>query len=400
MARPMHRLTVKGVAAVSSPGVYADGAGLYLRVQRKNQRSWIFIWQDHGRRREMGLGPAPAIGLALARQRAQDVRDLIAQGQDPIGKRRALASTPTFGEVADQYIEDRTSTVKSSKSVDRWKRCIGEGGYAADLRPLRVDRVMTDDVLRVLRPIWERLPSSAKTLRGYIEAVLDVAKVAGHRAGENPARWQGHLALILRAQPRLQRGHHAALPIDQMPAFWAKLESQTSNAARALEFTILTACRTSEALLAKWDEIDLERSIWTIPANRMKAGKEHRIPLSKAAKALLVAVGETSEYVFPGRSGEKSLSNMAMDMVLRRMKIDVTVHGFRSTFRDWAGEMTDTPREVAEAALAHTVGNSAELAYRRGDALEKRRTLMEKWARYCCQAELGDGRGLHDLSRK
>lgn len=383
MARPMHRLTVKGVAAVSAPGVYGDGAGLYLRVQRANQRSWVFIWQDHGRRREMGLGPAPAISLALARQRAQDVRDLIARGQDPIGKRRALASTPTFGEVADQYIEDRTSTVKSSKSVDRWKRCIGEGGYAADIRSLRVDRVMTDDVLRVLRPVWERLPSSAKTLRGYIEAVLDIAKVSGHRAGENPARWQGHLALILPAQPRLQRGHHAALPIDQLPAFWAKLESQSSTAARALGYTILTACRTSEALLAKWDEIDLDRSIWTIPANRMKAGKEHRVPLSNAAKALLVALGDTSEYVFPGRSGEKPLSNMAMDMVLRRMKADVTVHGFRSTFRDWAGEMTDTPREVAEAALAHTVGNSAELAYRRGDALEKRRVLMENWGIFC-----------------
>lgn len=384
MARPMHRLTVKGVAAACMPGVYADGAGLYLRIQRRTQRSWIFIWQDHGRRREMGLGPAPAVGLALARQRAQDVRDLIAQGVDPIGKRRMLASTPTFGEVADQYIEDRTSTVKSPKSVDRWKRCIGEGGYAADLRPVRVDRVMTDDVLRVLRPVWERLPSSAKTLRGYIEAVLDVAKIAGHRAGENPARWAGHLALILPAQARLQRGHHAALPIEQMPTFWSKLQGQTPVAARALEFTILTACRTSEALLAKWEEIDLEKSIWTIPAGRMKAGKEHRIPLSKAAKALIVKQGQSSEYVFPGRSGEKPMSNMAMDMVLRRMKVDVTVHGFRSTFRDWAGEMTDTPREVAEAALAHTVGNSAELAYRRGDALEKRRALMENWASYCC----------------
>lgn len=201
--------------------------------------------------------------------------------------------------------------------------------------------------------------------------------------GENPARWQGHLALILPTPPRLQRGHHAALPFDQMPAFWTELESQTSMASRSLRFTILTACRTSEALLAKWEEIDLERSIWTIPASRMKAGKEHRIPLSKAAKALLVALDQTSEYIFPGRMAEKPLSNMAMDMVVRRMKADVTVHGFRSTFRDWAGEVTDAPREVAEAALAHTVGNSAELAYRRGDALEKRRALMESWATYC-----------------
>jgi len=207
--------------------------------------------------------------------------------------------------------------------------------------------------------------------------------VSGHRTGDNPAAWTGHLALILPARQRLSRGHHAAMPFEQVPAHMAKLKSQAPLSARALEFTILTASRTSEVLKARWDEFDLERAVWTIPASRMKAAKEHRVPLSSAARQLLLDIGAGDSFVFAGRSGDKPLSNMAMDMVLRRMKVDVTVHGFRSSFRDWAGEMTTTPREVAEAALAHTIGNSAEQAYRRGDALEKRRVLMETWARFC-----------------
>lgn len=385
MARTMHKLSVKSVSSLTAPGIYSDGANLYLRVQKPTQRSWVFIWQDSGRRREMGLGPSPQVGLAHARQRAQEVRDLIAQGVDPVGKRRAIALTPTFGEVADTYIEDRLSTVKSDKSVDRWKRHIGEGGYAADLRPVRVDRIGTDEILGVLRPLWDRIPSSAKILRGYIEGVLDVAKVRGHRTGENPARWAGHLALMLPAPRRLERGHHAALSIHDMPDFWVELRKQPSVAAKALQLTILTACRTSEVLKAKWEEFDLERSVWTIPAARMKAGREHRVPLSPLARAILPERHPGVDCVFPGRSGNAPLSNMAMDMVLRRMGVDVTVHGFRSTFRDWAGEMTNAPREVAEAALAHTVGNAAELAYRRGDAFEKRKLLMREWATFCSQ---------------
>jgi integrase len=285
--------------------------------------------------------------------------------------------------MADAYIKDRKATVRSEKSIARWVRALGEGGYADRLRSLPVDKIDTDNVLAVLRPLWERVPASAKVLRGYIEGVLNVAKVSGHRSGENPAAWAGHLALILPPQQRLGRGHHAALPFNEVPAFLARLRDETSGAARALEFTILTAARTSEALHAEWSEIDLERSVWTIPANRMKAAREHRVPISADLLQLLEGTNSRTGYLFPGKAIGKPLSNMAMDMVLRRMGVEVTVHGFRSSFRDWAGEMTDTPREVAEAALAHTVGNSAEQAYRRGDALEKRRVLMGAWGTYC-----------------
>jgi integrase len=216
---------------------------------------------------------------------------------------------------------------------------------------------------------------------------LAKAKVEGHRTGENPAIWKGHLALILPARNRLTRGHHAALPYDDLPDFMEKLGAQNSMGASALQLTILTATRTSEALNATWEEFDFDRAIWTILAARMKAGKEHRIPLSSAVVALLQSWEPGEGYVFPGQKAGRPLCNMAMEMVLRRMEVKVTVHGFRSTFRDWAGEATDTPREVAEAALAHTVGNSAELAYRRGDALEKRRVLMELWASYCGNTE-------------
>ena len=238
-------------------------------------------------------------------------------------------------------------------------------------------------MLAVLKPVWAEVPASAAMMRGYIESVLDIAKVGGHRTGDNPARWAGHLEHLLPARQRLARGHHAAMPFAEVPAHVAVLRQQGALAARALEFTILTAARTSETLKARWDEFDLDQAVWTVPAARMKAGKEHRVPLAEAVVSLLRDLEQRSDYVFASRSGEKPLSGMAMEMVMRRMKVDATVHGFRSSFRDWAGECSDTPREVAEAALAHTIGNAAELAYRRGDALEKRRKLMEGWAAYC-----------------
>ena len=331
----------------------------------------------------MGLGAPPAVGLARAREKAQAARESVADGIDPIARRRTRLDTPTFGEMADAFIEDRKASVRSDKSIARWKRSIGEGGYADSLRASRVDRIQTDDVLGVLRPLWESHPSSAGLLRGYIESVLNIAKVSGHRSGDNPAAWSGHLEHILPARQRLSRGHHAAMDFVEVPSFLAQLNDNRSTAARALEFTILNAARTSETLKADWTEIDLEKALWTIPAIRMKAAKEHRVPLSKPALALLAQLPSRRGPVFPGMKFGKPLSNMAMDMILRRMGIEVTVHGFRSSFRDWAGEMTNTPREVAEAALAHTVRNSAELAYRRGDALAKRRILMEDWGTYC-----------------
>ena len=383
MTRTMHRLSARAVATQKKPGIYADGAGLYLRVQSGTAKSWVYIFHLAGKRREMGLGAPPAVSLARVRERAQAVREQVADGIDPIAAKHMRRETPTFGELSDTFIEDRRGTVRSDKSIARWKRAIGDGGYAHALRALRVDRIQTDDVLGVLRTLWESHPSSAGLLRGYIETVLNIAKVSGHRSGDNPAAWTGHLEHILPARQRLSRGHHAAMPFADVSSFLVQLLGYKSTAARALEFTILTAARTSETLKADWNEIDLDKATWTISANRMKAGKEHRVPLSKPAIAVLAKLTTRRGAVFPGRAADETLSNMAMDMILRRMGVDVTVHGFRSSFRDWAGEINNTPREVAEAALAHTVGNSAELAYRRGDAFDKRRVLMEDWGTYC-----------------
>lgn len=382
----MHRLSARAAATLKKPGIYADGAGLYLRIQSASARSWVYIFHLSGKRREMGLGAPPSVSLARARERAQSIRESVADGIDPIASKRVRRDTPTFGDLADAFIEDRKATVRSDKSIARWKRAIGPGGYADDLRDLKVDRIQTEDVLPVLRSLWESHPSSAGLLRGYIETVLNIAKVSGYRSGDNPAAWRGHLEHILPARQRLSRGHHAAMPFADVPLFYARLGANSSVAARALEFTILTAARTSEALKASWEEIDLASKVWTIPASRMKSAKEHRVPLSKSVLDILSELGPCTGPIFPGRRDDTPMSNMAMDMVLRRMKVEVTVHGFRSSFRDWAGEMTSTPREVAEAALAHTIGNSAELAYRRGDALEKRRVLMDGWAEYCAGA--------------
>jgi integrase len=399
MHRTLNRLSARGVAAQTKPGIYADGAGLYLRVRSATTRSWVFIWHESGKRREMGLGALPHVSLLKARERAQSVRDIIADGGDPVALKRSKSKTPTFGELADEFIKDRTPTVKSDKSVARWERCIGPGGHADLLRPLRVDRVTTDQVLEVLRPLWTTKASTAGTLRGYIEGVLNVAKARGHRLGDNPAAWDGHLAMILPKLQRLTRGHHKAMPFDQLPAFMAQLRAVHSLGARALELTILCAARSSETLLADWSEIDMDKRVMTLSSERMKAGIGHRIPLSDEAIRVLEGLPTRSGPLFPSRSTGKPLSGMAMEMVLRRMNVDVTVHGFRSTFRDWAGEITDAPREVAEAALAHRVGNNAELAYRRGDALEKRRKLMQQWAGYCFGTVAAEAVGDLDVGR-
>ncbi|VFU08404.1 Integrase (fragment) [Methylocella tundrae] len=260
--------------------------------------------------------------------------------------------------------------------------------YAASLRPIAVADVSTQDVLRALQPIWRTKPETASRLRGRIEAVIDSARVAGHidDRAPNPARWGGHLEMLLPKPAKLSRGHHAAMPYQEIPAFLARLRQAEGMGARALELVILTAARSGEVLGAVWPEVNFEARIWTVPASRMKAAREHRIPLSEAAIKLLAAIAEfkIGDFVFPGQKPGKSLSNMALDMTLRRLKADgVTAHGFRSAFRDWAGEETHYAREIAEAALAHQIGDKAEQAYRRGDALEKRRALMDDWAAFC-----------------
>jgi integrase len=272
--------------------------------------------------------------------------------------------------------------IKSTRA--QWKTTLET--YAACLRSRSVDGINTDDVLRVLKPIWTTKPETASRLRGRIEKILDAAKAKGFREGENPARWRGHLDHLLPKPLKLVRGHHAAMPYEEVAALIEKLRSREGTAALALEFCILTAARSGEVLGAQWSEIDLNKKIWTVPANRMKAGREHRVPLAGRAISILKQMEKTKtgEFVFPGQARDRPLSNMVLSMMLRRMKIEgVTVHGFRSSFRDWAGNVSSFPREVTETALAHIIGDKAEQAYRRSDALEKRRKMMEAWTSFC-----------------
>lgn len=417
MARLTERLkplTVK--RARLAPGRYADGENLYLVVDKSGAKRWAFIyrWRDPrlagpGRLREMGLGSLSKVDLAGARQKAEAARRLLGQGMDPIEARKADVPAPTFGDLADEFVKARSKRLRNDKSVARLKRALNT--YAAGLRSTRVDAITAADVLDVLRArpegdphgptFWERTPESAGLTRGYVEAVLDMARVSGHRAGDNPARWKGHLEYILPPPRQREKRHHAALPFEGVPAFVASLRAREAVAALALEFLILTAARTGEVIGAEWSEVDLNQKVWTVPGSRMKAGRQHRVPLSKRAIEILEksaggrAADERDGYLFPGLGNERPLSNMALAMLMRRLKVSATTHGFRSAFRDWCGEATGFPREVAEAALAHRVGDSAELAYRRGDALEKRRKLMEAWALYCePRASKGDSPGM------
>jgi integrase len=302
-------------------------------------------------------------------------------GEDPRSVRKPVSAT--FGDVADALLKSLQPSFRNAKHRQQWTMTLTE--HAARLRPLAVNSVTTEDVLAVLKPLWQKVPETASRLRGRIERVLDAASARGLRTGENPARWRGHLDSLLPKRATLTRGHHAALPFKEMPAFMMALRQRSAVAALALEFAILTAARTGEVIGAKWDEIDEAARLWTVPAERMKAKKAHRVPLSDRALAVLAAAKKArlGEYIFPTERKDAHLSNMALTALLRRMeRDDLTVHGFRSTFRDWAGEATDFPREVAEAALAHTLDSKVERAYRRGDALTKRSELMTAWAKF------------------
>jgi integrase len=383
MARAQSKLTDTECRAASKPGMLGDGGGLYLDVKPSGAKSWAFIWKVGGKRREMGLGGYPSVKLAKARKLAAVCREAVAEGRDPIAERKKEAE-PTFGECADKFLASMEGQWRNAKHRAQWRITLTQ--YAAPLSGLKVSAIGTDDVLRVLNPIWQSLPETASRLRGRIERVLDFAKVRGWRSGENPALWRGHLKSILPARHRLTRGHYAAMPYRDVPGFMQRLRGLEAMSARALEFLILTAARSGEVLGACWSEFDLDAAIWAVPAARMKAGKEHRVPLSPTALAIVVDLHEvrTSDYVFPGHAKGKPLSNMAFAQQLQRMKVhQYTPHGFRSAFRDWAGDTTSFPRDVAEQALAHRVGDATELAYRRADALEKRRKLMAAWAGYC-----------------
>jgi len=410
MARAIGKLTALKVEKAKQAGMYADGGGLYLRVtegrtkadgtKEDGTKNWVFRFMLNGRPRWMGLGPLALFGLQEARGRALDARRLRHDGIDPIDSRRAArlrdkleaAKAVTFKECAENYIASHRAGWRSAKHAAQWEATLGTYVYPL-IGSLPVQAIDTGLVCKALEPIWKPKPETAGRVRGRIEAVLDWAKVRGYRAGENPARWRGHLDKLLPARSKVAKvEHHAALPYGELPSFMATLRTQDGVAARALEFAILTAARTGETLGAKWSELKLAEKVWIVPADRMKAGKEHRIPLSARALAILEDMRKLRHaddgFVFPSGKTDKPLSNMAFLMLLRRMdRDDLTAHGFRSSFRDWASERTNFPSEVAEMALAHAVGDKVEAAYRRGDLFEKRRRLMTAWADFCASSK-------------
>lgn len=394
----LHRLTARFVATATTPGRHADGGNLYLSVSANGGRRYVFLYRWHGRTVEMGLGSAiegsrPYISLARARDRAAEARALLADAKSPLEARQSQQAVPTFGEAADALIAALRPTWRNPFHARQWPQTLsrlrnaaGElfgDGYCQTIINIKVDAISTQDVLRVVKPIWQTKATTAARVRSRIEAVLDAAKAHGHRTGENPARLKGHLDHLLGPQTG-GRGHHAAMLYGEVPAFVAALREHRNTSARALEFAILTAARTSEAIGAVWPEIDLAARTWTVPAARMKGNREHIVPLSDSAVAILheMESGASGPLVFPGR-GNRALSRMALTMALRRAGGGAfTVHGFRSSFRDWAGDETTTPREVAEAALAHAVRDATEAAYRRQSAIAKRRVLMAAWCDY------------------
>ncbi|MDJ1463725.1 site-specific integrase [Nitratireductor sp. GZWM139] len=383
MARTLHKLSdARAKSNNLKAGRHSDGGGLYLYVSPAGTKSWVYMWTRNKRRREMGLGAYPVVSLARARQMAEQCRTNVAEGRDPIAV-KARQTEPTFEECADELVTSLEKSWRNDKHKAQWRMTLKK--YCKPIANIRVSNIGTDEVLRVLKPIWETKPETASRLRGRMERVLDYAKAKGWRTGENPALWRGHLKNILPPRQKLSRGHHAAMPYVDVPQFMQRLRQSEAMAARALELLILTAARSGEVYGAQWSEIDLDAGIWTIPAKRMKTAKEHRVPLSTSALAILNELYETriSDFVFPGHRPNRPLSSSAMEMLMRRMKMNAfTVHGFRSSFRDWAGDETPFPREIAETALAHRVGDATEQAYRRATALAKRRELMQAWSDY------------------
>ncbi|ANA32270.1 Prophage integrase IntA [Ralstonia mannitolilytica] len=391
-SRQIHRLNALRVAKEVAPGYHADGGGLYLQISPSGSRSWIYRYSLAKRAREMGLGPLSAISLAEARAEAARCRKLVAADIDPIEERkareRAAQATPdglTFRQAATQYIASQREGWKNAKHAQQWENTLDTYAYPV-IGDVDVRDIDTAMIVRVLQPIWTKKNETASRVRGRIECVLDAAKVLGKRSGENPARWRGHLDKLLPKRERAKKvKHHPALPWTQIPQFMADLAERAAPAARVLHLLILTCVRTTEALHARPEEFDLERRVWTVPPDRMKMEKELRVPLSEPAMQIVRAALKTADgYLFPGQKKGKPLSNMAMLNMLDRMGYEgITVHGFRSTFRDWVAECTEYPDSLAEMALAHAVESKVEGAYRRGDMLERRRRMMEDWARYC-----------------
>ena len=400
MARKINQLSGVNLRGDMKKGQHADGGGLYLQVGIGGAKSWVYRYRfgltknGKPRIREMGLGSCDTFSLKEARQMASDCRKLVYDKIDPIEARKAKraamevqsAKSITFRECADKYISSHSASWKNVKHVQQWTNTLNTYVHPA-VGHLPVQAVDVGLVMGILEPIWTEKPETASRVRGRVEVILDWAKARGHFEGENPARWRGHLDKLLPAKTKVRKvKHHAALPYPDTGAFMVKLKQQEGIAASGLEFLILTCARTGEAIGAEWTEIDLDNKLWTIPAERMKADRDHRVPLSDAAMGVLERMKKVSQskYVFPGGKANRPLSNMAFLQLLKRMgRGDITAHGFRSTFRDWAAERTQFPSEVAEMALAHAVADKVEAAYRRGDMFEKRRKLATAWADYC-----------------
>jgi integrase len=394
MARTIGKLTALAVAQAKRRGYYGDGGGLFLQVSATGSKSWVFRFKEAGKLREMGLGPTHTIGLADARQRAQDCRRARLDGRDPIEARRAermaakldAAKAMTFNACAERYIAAHKAGWRNAKHAAQWAATLRAYVYPV-FGTLPAQAVDVGLVMKALEPIWTEKPETASRVRGRIESILDWATARGYRQGDNPARWRGHLDNLLPKKSRVRRvEHHAALPYPEIGGFMAELHAKTGVPARALEFAILTAARTGEVIGARWDEFDLAERLWTVPAERMKAGREHRVPLTDAALAIVEKMAEirSGEFLFPGAKANRPISGIGFSSVLRRMgRNDLTVHGFRSTFRDWAAERTGFSAEVAEMALAHAVADKVEAAYRRGDLFQKRRQIMDAWAKFC-----------------
>lgn len=393
MGKRAKELGVLAIKQITDRGIHFVGGvpGLALTVHKGGSRSWVLRYQVAGRRRDLGLGAFDLVSLAQARETAREARAKIARGIDPIHDRRALRSqliasqiaAPSFSEAAKKYVESHEASWRNAKHAQQWRNTLENYAHPV-LGRMLVRDINLPHILRVLEPIWSTKTETASRLRGRLESILDWSTVRGERSGPNPARWKGHLDTVLPAPKKISKtAHHPALPFSDLPAFMARLVKQVGTGAAALAFTILTAARSGEVRAAAWPEFDFTARIWTIPASRMKGGREHRVPLSDAAMAILMHQKSIAinEYVFPSPRSTV-LSDMSLTAVLRRMEVPVVPHGFRSTFRDWCAECTDFSPEVAEMALAHTISNRVEAAYRRGDLFEKRKELMQAWSDY------------------
>lgn len=389
------KLTDTAIKRLKRAGRHSDGGGLYLRVKGTGGKSWSFMWKRSGFQREIGLGAYPDTSLKLARSKAATAREALADNKDP----RAALRPPeviTFLDVATACMKSRNLDDKNPKTKRKWERTALERCKHLHSRP--IESIHREDILSILEPIWTKTPETARIARSHLEIILNYARGRLWITGDNPAQWKGGLDAVLGEISRKNVRHHPAMDYVDVPAFVEQLAQREAISARALEFTILTGARTSETLDAVIGEFDLDAALWAIPAERMKSGRPHTVPLSPRAVEIVweLRKASLSDFVFPGQKRERPLSNLAMLMLLRRMEVTgITVHGFRSSFRDWAGDCTSYSRDVAEAALSHSVGDAVERSYRRGDALEKRRGLMNLWAEYCAGLHSGEVVALH-----